>query len=125
MTGIKRRTHAPKEVDPRVLEPIDPKTGGRKATNPEIIDKIEDIVLRTADSIDDQDIRAASLRDRATVIGILVDKRQILKGEPNSIVSFQQREKLNELMPALLEEAARRGMIDVTPSASHVVIDAD
>ena len=124
MSGIKRRTHAPKDIDPRILEPIDPKKGGRKATNPEIIEKIEDIVLRTADSIDDQDIRVASLRDRATVIGILVDKRQILKGEPNSIVSFQQRRKLNELMPALIEEAARRKLIDVTPVASHI-IDAD
>lgn len=35
MTQRKRQTHAQDAVDPRVLEPIEPKKGGRKATNPE------------------------------------------------------------------------------------------
>ena len=39
----------------------------------------------------------------------MLDERQLLSGEPTQIITYEQREKLDELMVVMLKEAKRRG----------------
>ncbi len=52
------------------------------------------------------------LKDKAISYAVLLDKRQLLRGEPTEIVSVEDSRKLNELVPLLLAELERR-KIDV------------
>ncbi len=48
--------------------------------------------------------------------GILMDKCQLLRGEPTAIMRFQDMCKMDEILEAVAKELKRRGkMIDVTP----------
>ena len=58
----------------------------------------------------------ASVKDLAAVAGMMVDKRQLLRGEPTQVIKIQDVRKLDEMAKALHEEMERRGMlVDVTP----------
>jgi hypothetical protein len=73
------------------------------------------------EAVDEEDIMAAGLRDKAVAYGILIDKRQLLSGEPTQILSFEERRHLDTIVPLLLREAQRRGLvIDVDPISSEV-----
>lgn len=61
--------------------------------------------------LDDYVMAAASAKDLGIVIGILTEKRQLLRGEPTAIMSIEERLSLNELIPSVLREAKRRGMV--------------
>lgn len=63
-----------------------------------------------AEYIDDAALAAASAKDLASVVGILIDKAQLLRGQPTAIYDINQRRKLNELIPQLYAEARRRGL---------------
>ena len=60
--------------------------------------------------LDDKVAAEASARDLAMGISQLVEKRQLLRGEPTQIISDHERAKLHELLPAMLAEANRRGV---------------
>lgn len=60
--------------------------------------------------LDDKVVADASARDLAMGIAQLTEKRQLLRGEPTQIISDHERSKLNELLPALMREASRRGV---------------
>lgn len=60
--------------------------------------------------LDDKVASEASARDLAMAMAQLTEKRQLLRGEPTAIVSDHERAKLNELLPALMREATRRGV---------------
>ena len=59
---------------------------------------------------DDDLIKAANLRDISVATNILIDKRQLLMGEPTQILTVEERRTLNEITPALVQEMARRNM---------------
>ena len=60
----------------------------------------------------------ASVKDLAAVAGMMVDKRQLLRGEPTQVIKIQDIRKLDEMAKALHEEMERRGLlVDVTPEA--------
>jgi len=42
--------------------------------------------------------------------GIISDKKLLFEGRPTQIVSNEERRALDELMPELVKEAARRGI---------------
>lgn len=66
--------------------------------------------------LDDKVAGEASARDLAMGISQLVEKQQLIRGEPTQIISDHERKKLNELAPLLMLEVQRRGLtIDVTP----------
>lgn len=73
--------------------------------------------------VDPLTVGTASLKDLAIAAGIFTEKRQLLRGHATQIVTVDDRRKLNELMPKLLQEARRRGLeidgeaVDVTPKA--------
>jgi len=49
-------------------------------------------------------------KDMTVMLGILTEKMLLLEGQPTQIISQQQHKKLEDAMPALLEEIKRRGM---------------
>lgn len=82
----------------------------------ELLGLIEDRLHRSLEHLDDTKMQAASAKDLAIAIGILVEKRQLLRGEPTQILSLEERQNLNDMLPAIIVEARRRGVtIDVDP----------
>lgn len=72
--------------------------------------------------LDDKVASEASARDLSMGIAQLLEKRQLLRGEPTAIISDHERSKLHELLPALIAEGVRRGISmdgvkDVTPQS--------
>jgi DNA-binding CsgD family transcriptional regulator len=60
--------------------------------------------------LDDKVLAEASARDIMLGMTALVEKRQLLRGEPTAIVSDAERAKLHELLPRVIAEARRRGL---------------
>ena len=61
--------------------------------------------------IDDFVCAGANLRDLGLVKAALIEKRNLLKEEPTIIMSDAERAKLADLLPLLIEEGKRRGII--------------
>lgn len=60
--------------------------------------------------IDEYAISQASAKDLGALLGILVDRHQLLNNRPTAIVDMTTRQQLSELVPAVVEEARRRGI---------------
>lgn len=72
--------------------------------------------------LDDKVMAEASARDLGLMAGVLIEKRQLLKGEPTQIISNDDRKKLHELMPALIAEGRRRA-ITVEGQVTEITIE--
>jgi len=82
----------------------------RSLKSGEIVDALNhkiDLALRY---MDDKTMSEASFRDLALGTAAMIEKRQLLRGEPTSIVSDAERAKLHELLPLAIAEAKRRGL---------------
>lgn len=82
----------------------------RELRTTEILEMLGKKIDHAAFYLDDKVLSEASARDLMLGITALVEKRNLLRGEPTAIVSDHERKKLNELAPALLAEIKRRGM---------------
>lgn len=76
----------------------------------DLVELIEDRALRALSHMDEDKLAASSARDLAVTMGILLEKRQLLRGEPTMIIGMEERMKLNEVVPELIKELSRRGM---------------
>lgn len=66
--------------------------------------------------MDDTVFAKANLRDLSIALSILIEKRQLLRGEPTQILSTEERTTLDISIPLIVKEAQRRGMlIDLAP----------
>lgn len=103
----------------------------------ELVDLVEDRAKRLLLHLSDEKMAASNARDLAVSFGIMVDKRQLLRGEPTMIIGMEERMKLNEVVPELIKELKRRGMevgdgvmwteddgpvVDITPMPSDKAI---
>jgi len=50
------------------------------------------------------------LRDIAVMEGIWIDKLQLLEGKATQVISVQHQDKLDQLLPVLLETLKQRGL---------------
>lgn len=88
----------------------------RKTDTRELLRLLDDRAVKALEYMDDVAFAEAPLRDLAVSLGILIEKRQLLRGEPTQILTVEERSNLNDLIPAIVKEAKRRGMvIDSTP----------
>lgn len=88
----------------------------KKVTTKEFRELIDDRLRLALDYLDPYVMAAASAKDIAIIVGIMVEKRQLLAGEPTAILSVEDRRSLNELAAVIHKEIKRREMvIDVTP----------
>lgn len=76
----------------------------------EILDIINKKIHLASFYLDDKAMAEASARDLMLGMSALIEKRQLLRGEPTQIISDVQRKKLNELVPLLIAEGQRRGI---------------
>jgi hypothetical protein len=82
---------------------------------------MEEKLYRALLMMDDTVIAAAGPRDLSTMIAMLTEKRQLLRGEPTAIVSVEQRGSLARLGRLILEEMKRRGeVVDAEPTAPKI-----
>jgi DNA-binding CsgD family transcriptional regulator len=96
----------------------------RKVKNDEMVTLLEDRAWRAVEYIDDYAMAGASVKDLAITAGVMIDKARLLKDQPTQILSMEQRKNINELMPALLAEVERRGMvIDVDPVTGETKLE--
>lgn len=82
----------------------------KKVKHSELVELIEDRAFRALASMSDEDFLKAGIKDKAITTGILLEKRQLLRGEPTAILSIEDRMALNKLIPRLVREAERRGL---------------
>jgi hypothetical protein len=86
-------------------------TEKKRLTTNEILETIDKEIGLISSYMDDFVCAGANLRDLGLVKTALIEKRNLLKGEPTTIMSDAERKKLNDLLPALIEEGKRRGII--------------
>lgn len=53
----------------------------------------------------------SSLKEVGIYEGILLDKSQVLSGQPNVIIGSEDRQRIDEVLPKLMNELKRRGLI--------------
>ena len=82
----------------------------RKLSEKDTIDQLERKLHLALEYLDDFSFSASSAKDLAGVIDVLINNIQLLKGKPTQIMTIDDRRKLNELIPALIIEAQRRGV---------------
>lgn len=85
-------------------------TAVRNLKTQEILDLLGQKIHLALNYMDDKVMSEASFRDLALGSTAMIEKRQLLRGEPTQIISDHERAKIHELVPKLLEEAKRRGL---------------
>jgi hypothetical protein len=76
----------------------------------EILNMINSKIRMGFEFLDGFVMSKANLQSLTTSIAILIDKRQLLSGEPTHILSHDDRQNMKTLLPALMAEVERRGM---------------
>ena len=96
------------------------KVGRLKLDDKELLALVDDALARAFQFLDDFALGQATARDVAVTIGVLTDKRRLLREEPTSIMKHQDMRKLDEFLEEVSKELKRRGdgpeVIDVTPA---------
>ena len=77
----------------------------------QIIDVMREKLSLAFGYMDDFAFAGASAKDLAIVADSLINNIQLLSGKPTSITTIEDRRKINELIPALVEEAHKRGLV--------------
>jgi hypothetical protein len=76
----------------------------------ELVNTLEQKLSMALEYIDDFALSGASAKDLSSTADVLNKNLQLVKGLPTQIVSHAERKKLNELLPALIAEAEKRGV---------------
>lgn len=86
----------------------------------EMTDQLESKIALVLGAMDEYSVANASLKDQSIALGILVDRHQLLSGKPTQIIDMTARMQLQQLLPAMVAEAARRGMAIDVPMVERV-----
>lgn len=89
------------------LQPADP----RALTDRQLINGLEEKIALALSYLDSFALAGASAKDLQAVIDGLISNVQLLKGKPTSITSVEDRRRINELLPLLVLEAQKRGVV--------------
>ena len=100
-----------KALHERLMTDYQPQTRElRTIKTNELVAKLEDRLSAALDYLSNAKLDISTAKDLGIVIGILAEKRQLLSGEPTNIISVEDSRQLNEILPAVLAEAKRRGL---------------
>lgn len=83
----------------------------REYKTSELLELLTDRAGKALEWMDDYIMSQASGKELAVMTGILLEKRQLLSGEPTHILSTEDRMSLSKLAPALEAEFRRRGFL--------------
>jgi len=105
---------APKPPPKVALDPVTV-PARRKYNKDELKTDVQYLSQRLIDYLKEGDrferlLTETKAKDMTVMLGILTEKMLLLEGQPTQIISQQQHKKLEDAMPALLEEIKRRGM---------------
>ena len=82
-----------------------------------LVEVLDETIVSLVLSMDKEAQIQASLSQKAQAFGVLVDRRQLLKGQPTAIVRYEDIRKIDELAVAIKDEIERRQkLVDVTPT---------
>lgn len=88
----------------------------------EMIAALDEKLSLALHHLDADRFKAANIQQIAIVFGILAEKRELLKGKPTQIFSFEERRSMRDLLPNALREAQRRGLVvDATYTEDNAV----
>lgn len=89
------------------------------STNPQAMaEECESKAAMILNTIKEATAQSATLSQRSKAVSDLIYNSRLLKGEATQIISHEDRRQLKDLIPAMIKEAKRRGMlIDVIPDA--------
>src|SRR3990167_988763 len=90
-----------------------------------LLEVLEDKIARTLDWLDDEVLAKATAKDLAITLGILLEKRALLRGEPTQILAIEERLALNQLIPELVREAKHRGMVIDLNVEEAIIVPGD
>ena len=118
----KQQPSSRQEVTAQLLENFEERCNGKPTTNESLrgdIEKLISIVIFTLQN-DPVSLVLTRPKDLIVMLDKLIEKWQLLRGEPTGIVRFQDIRKLDDACKMLHDEMVRRGMvpgpvIDVTP----------
>ena len=85
----------------------------------DLASKLENNAHNLADSIADHDLSIVPLAAKATALGIVIDKMQLLRGLPTSINADVERQELVIILQSALDAGLEGEAIDVTPEPEH------
>lgn len=108
------KVQAPAGPPPVKLDPIKVPVK-RKYNKDELKADVQWLSQRLVDYLKEGDrferlLSETKAKDITVMMGILTDKMLVLEGQPTQIISQQMHQKMDTVMPALLEEIKRRGM---------------
>lgn len=130
-TGSERRTKEQKKLDSEEIpladglqfgpvvartfkedefQPTSEFDDGVEIDNDFLVASIEQKLALALHYMDASHMQDAGLSVLTKTFGTLLDRRQLLKGEPTQIVATEDRAALNTVLPKLLAEAERRGL---------------
>lgn len=113
---LSRETGVSKTVLDAIRRRIDARKGlqaeqPKALTDRQLINALEEKIALVLQYLDPFSMAGSSAKDLEGVLDGLISNVQLLKGKPTSITSVEDRRKLNELLPLLVQEAKRRGVI--------------
>lgn len=82
-----------------------------RVTSTSLVKLIEEKLPMLLRGITEDKVADARLNEIGVIFGILTEKRQLLNGEPTHIFTHEERVNMNRLMPEMLREAKKRGMV--------------
>lgn len=82
----------------------------KRGTTKALLAQMEEKLPMLLDGITQEKINDSALREIAVAFGVIAEKRQLYKGEPTQILTHGERSNINDLIPAIMKEAERRGM---------------
>lgn len=97
----------------------------------DMIEVLTEKLTLTVNALTKEKLDATGARDLAIVFGILTEKRELLKGKPTQIFSFEERRKTGDLLSVYVKDAQRRGIVvdatyvEVGDDVSPKVIQAE
>ncbi len=121
-------------VDPLAMQQLVTRLQGRppsaegrlKLDDQELLSLIDDKLARAFQNLDDFSLGQSSARDLSVTIGVLTEKRRLLRPENDTpIQRFKDMRKLDEVLLEMAKEMKRRGLLyEVTPPAAAPVANA-
>ena len=111
-----KATGLPLRTGERILERLRSKHPAtyaalREFATTNIIKGLKAKMALTLDAMTPEKIAAASYRDQATALGIMLQHHETLQGRPSAILTFEHRHKLEDVGGLFLAELRRRGMV--------------
>lgn len=82
-----------------------------RITSDSLVRLIEEKLPMLLRGVTEKKVADARLNEIGVLFGILTEKRQLLKGEPTHIFTHQERQNMNALIPEMMREAKKRGMV--------------